>query len=319
MHRTFAILLLVLLISNVQAPPPSPLRARLGQINEYLENEVASDDALSNYFAANIYLETIANTGDIELIEALKLFIATKDLIDDVLCNSSSNFIAQKACDSIGSCSSAIVSKFDAPRSNRVSRIIIHSVQSHAKSCEFRYPKRYAALTINLDKNVADRTEEIGTSLGSLISRSSGYDDLGQAFNGDADRALKVVRSAYRLSFDKNLVTTLIGLISEPDFSYQSKLSSSHCDYNVPVDRVERLYDTLLVEPCHRYNTLLKTELFDLAEFDHVVRSENQLNDDYSMKFFYPGWLRYNICEQIIRSRHNWIESIKDQIRKKTC
>lgn len=314
MNRVFTNLLLFCLISSARAIPA--LRYRIEQINEYLVSKVDSDDALPNYAAANLYLERIAKTGEQELIDALRLFIATRTLIDDIFCNSSSKLIAQEACESIGSCSSVI----NLPHVNRASRMILQSVRSHARSCESIYPKRYAALIGNLN-NIADRVDVIGTALGTLISASNGYDDLNQVFCGDADRALKVVRGTYRLLFDKNLIKTLIELIAKPDpLDLVKILGPIHgCVGNVPIDKVDELYDTWLLKPCDQHNTLLKKEVFDLSDFDFVVRDEHNLNDDYSMKHFYPGWLRYGICEQVIRSRNNWIYSIKNHLEKTTC
>lgn len=291
MIRLFIMLLLVCLFNLLFHMTGALNQYRLNQINEYLVDSVDTDSPEANYAAAELWFNQLQVGGEKELKQVLEVFLATRSLINDQSCSSNSIKIAQEACDALGSCSSRI--KLD--RCNRVNRLILSSVRSHARSCEFVYPKRYAALAEKLSPNVTEEVDKIGDSLGRLLLASMKQDSFDQVFNGQADRALNFVRSVYKLLFDRSLAKTLSKLIKD------SSKNVSCAD----------AYDELLYEPCSKYVRLLGSNLFDLAEYDYVLRDKNHLSDNFAMKHFYPAWLRYNICGQVMKSRDAWIRQIE--------
>lgn len=291
MNKLIITLLLVCLSDFLPDKTFALNRYKLDQLNDYLTKTVPTDDATSNYKAAVSWLHQLNRDADKELKSVLKIFIATKSLIDDKSCNPKSKRIAEDACNFIGSCSSEI----KLITAKRVSSLVLSSVRSHATSCEYMYPKIYVNLVRSLPVSVARKVDEIGHSLGVLLLQHKGFNEFNQVFNGHADTAISFVRSVYELLFDKNLINTLSRMIANRSYS----------------DKCADLYDNLLLRPCKEYVKLLGADLFDLAEYDSVVREENQLNDSSAMKSFYPAWLRHNICRQVINSRDTWIKQLK--------
>lgn len=261
-----------------------------------MENLNNDDNPTNNMLAASEWLNSIPQNDFSSLPIALRLLTSLKDLHGAADCDGHS-------MEMMAGLERAVKGNMAGkrPRMYRLETVIDHYFEQHARDCIKIYPSVYKNKADQLDettnKNVDelfehvakwyfnDEIEELQTSGGLFEHFMRHYHE----FEG---------RIAY------NIIMKRVG----GDVRHSDIVTNTDGRLDLHGDKLRKLYQSNIVDPCQRYTALLGSDVFEPAAFDHYKLNYKQL-DDKNIDF-YRAWAKYQVCNLVVSDEEKWADAL---------
>lgn len=273
------------------------------RINRYLLNHVDEEaDARENLSRAIDWMRSNPGKGTLfskSLMEALKQFTALIEIGAD----------EQRKCNWQSYNILLTNSQASASSMKRIDKIVRHFSLEHAKECSKVYPAKYKQTIQQMDTLQVERVESftddvINSKLGGReITSRDFYDQLiattcSSTTESDAHVALIAIRN---LASEDSEVKYLKQVL---DDKRQTMI--------IREDKIGKLFENYLLEPCLYYVRSLGPQIFLPASFDatslpQVVNSNGG---------FYRAWTRFKICKCLVEKRDSSVKELIKFVRK---
>lgn len=293
-------------------------QADYGRLNDYLVENVDSDDVAANMAAATTWLlEQQSKKHSFPLlapIEDLTKFTSLQKVIFDDQCGWAAYEIMRANEQEVNLNRKTKQNELV----RRVDKVIGEIFKKHAEKCLDVYPLRFELKVRQLEPTLLERVRVL-TNQVVLIDRHLWLQDE------DWYRMKSNANDLYLRFIDRpttiELITRLSGLLNALNLSAKDLLTAKHSQRvtHQPSGKliirraeIEQLVENYFIEPCQYYVDQLGQDLFLPAEFEaKFYHSVRDMNHD-----FYFGWAAFNICKVLIANKSAAVEHIVRSINK---
>lgn len=265
------------------------------EINEYLMEELrGNDDPEDNMVAANKWLKLNPTDVSESLLVALKLLKSLKEITGGRNCDARAFEVKTALRDAIkGEEGTRRV------RMNRIDAIANHFFEQQAIDCASVYPNLYKEKAQQLDKKTIELVDKLFEKTIQMYF-SDELDEL-QTSEGLAKHFL----TNYTV-FEGRVAYNTITALFEGDVFKSEMVTREEGKIELHPDKVRKLYQNIIVDPCQRYIILLGSDVFELAAFDRPYR--HQVERDQVP--FQRGWAKYQVCNLVVSAEERWADEL---------
>lgn len=284
-------------------------------INNYLVDNVETDDVAANLRAASEFYEKVrVNSWNIfnkHLVGALEQFTALNRILSGEKCNKNSYAILLKNDRATRGKTHKVRSKLD--RLVKIERIIHKIALDHSIECQTVYPKLFEQKYEKMDK---EKIEKVGAFTSDIMNQlmKEKKNFFRQTKKFETFEQLQYVKSI-RGKKEAQIAYDALKLFSrqDNDAKYLKKVfDDKQGKMRLNQDKVGELFEKYLVEPCAYYVRELGPDIFIPASYDvAILDKEDRYEQVDENSSFFTGWIRYKFCNLLIgRDRKSLLSSV---------
>lgn len=275
----------------------SGLREAYKTINDYLIENLKSDEAESNMRFATEWLEknlTKSGSSDRQLVEAVGNLTELGRIANGGICNKASHKILE--VNDNGTEGRTRKFSYKGGVFRRMDKLVRHHVKKYTDRCRSTYSANLKKKYAQLERPTVERVENLtGSFIEKKVKRDSREALVMAMYNYFA-------REPHIGINDGPFLREKIGWYAreDPDRIYLNSTADERLGVKfVNRTKVSELYKKYLVKPCEYYVAELK-DIFELADFENKLYHDIDSNDyDY-----YLIWSRYEICKSVVNDSY---------------